>query len=104
MNRFRPREISVLERLHNNRRLGFREYIAYNWQIRSDWWPAGYKLNHRTIAQQFRVLHYLSAHSPKPVQQRWRTAAKAFEARYFGRPNSKASVRFLNEHTAHRWL
>lgn len=104
MNRFRPRENSVLERLRNNRRLGFRDYIGYNWQIRSNWWPAGYKLNHRTIAKQFQVLHYLACHSPKPVQRRWRKAALAFQTRYFGKSNSKASVRFLNNYTAHRWL
>lgn len=104
MNRFRPREISVLERLHNNRRLGFREYIAYNWQHRGpEWWPAGYQLNHKTIAKQFQVLHYLACHSPKPIQRQWRTAYRAFMNRYFA-GRGDPTVRFANNHTAHKFL
>ena len=104
MNRFRPQELGPMHHWREYKRLGFRDPISYHWQIRSpEWWPAGYKSNHKVIARQFRVLHYLSQHAPKPVRARWRKAAQAFEKKYFGVWNGH-NVRFANKYTAHSWL
>ena len=74
----------------------------YNWQSRIQWYPVGFKLNHKTIVKQFGRLHYLACHAPEPITKKWRNAYANFYKKYFG--TGKASVRFANTYTAHSWL
>lgn len=101
-NKFRPsssmntRSI-MLERRKHGALLG-----SYNWQSRVDWYPAGYKLNRKTISKQFGKLHYLACHSPKPITKKWQKSYNNFYKKHFG--SFKASVRYLNKWSCHAWL
>ena len=99
-NRFRPQGISK-QYLMTQRRLTGRSE-SYNFQSRVEWYPVGWKLNHRTISRQFARLHYLACHAPAPVATKWRPVYNAFTRKHFG--SNRASVRFLNANTAHSWL
>ena len=99
-NRFRPQGISKRYIIKQRRLSGRSE--SYNFQSRVDWHPVGWKLNHRTIGRQFARLHYLGCHSPAPVVRKWRSVYNTFYKKHFG--SNRASVRFLNNHTAHSWL
>jgi hypothetical protein len=103
MNRFRPVDMGPLFYWREYKKLGYRTDIDYNWQPREEWWPAGYKFNHRVIGRQFKVLHYRAHHAPKPIRQKWIKIARDFEARHFA-TRGKASVRYINTYTAAKWL
>jgi hypothetical protein len=74
----------------------------YNWQSRVEWYPAGYKLNRKTIFKQFGKLHYLACHSPEPITKKWQKSYNTFYKKHFG--SFKASVRYLNNWSCHNWL
>ena len=101
MNKFRPQDIGkryiIKERLRTGRS------DNYNWQSRVKWYPAGYRLNKKTISYQFSKLHYLACHAPEPVQQRWRVPYANFMAQHFGNAGC-ASMRYLNTWSCHSWL
>lgn len=99
--RFRPQDLPKSYIMKQRLRYGRTD--TYNWQTRVKWYPVGWGLNKRVIGDIFGRLHYLACHSPKPVRQRWRKAYKAFEAKYFA-SRGKASMRYLNNRTAHAWL
>ena len=100
-NRFRPSSSMTTRSIM----LGRRKYgrtDSYNWQSRVEWYPAGFKLNRKTIFKQFGNLHYLACHSPEPVAKKWKHAYNTFHARHFGSFN--ASMRYLNNWSCHAWL
>ncbi len=101
MNKFRPQEINKRHTFRLRLKGYGNEWINYNWQTRVEWYPAGYRLNKKTISKQFSRLHYLACHAPKPVQKRWAPAYRAFYKRHFG---VTGSMRYLNTWTAHAWL
>jgi len=101
MNRFRPQEINKRHTVRLRLQGYGNEWINYNWQTRVEWWPCGYSSNKIVIAKQFKRLHYLACHSPKPVQKRWAKAYRDFYKRHFG---VAGSIRYLNTWTAHSWL
>jgi hypothetical protein len=101
--RFRPQQLST-KHIMRLRRQGYgNEWINYNFQSRVEWYPAGYKLNRRTISKQFQRLHYLACHAPKPIVTKYRTAYNQFCNRRFGNLGT-ASMRYLNTWTANLWL
>lgn len=56
-----------------------------------------------TLIHCWQFLHDKVCHSDnKMLQRRWRPALTRLEKRLFG--SHRASVRFANKHTAHRWL
>lgn len=101
MNKFRPQQTNLRWKLKENRK--YRGTFSNNWQTRIDWFPAGYGVNKKTIAKQFRVLHYLACHAPEPIAKKWKSAYNQFMKKHFG-DAGKASMRFLNTHTCHNWL
>jgi hypothetical protein len=103
MNKFRPQDINKRYTISLRRKSYESSFASYNWQTRVKWYPAGYKLNRRTISNQFSRLHYLGSHSPTPIQKKWQRAAKQFERRHFG-DHRRASMRYLNTWSAHSWL
>lgn len=84
-------------------RLKYGRVDNYNWQTRSEWYPVGYKLNHKTIAKQFQVLHHNACHAPSNVAVKWKQAYSVFMKKHFA-DGGIASVRYLNEWTCHAWL
>lgn len=101
MNKFRPQDIDTRYIMQQRRMTGRSE--NYNWQSRVEWFPVGYRVNKKTIAKQFGRLHYLACHAPAPVNKRWQKAYANFMAKHFG-AKGKASMRYLNEWSAHAWL
>ena len=99
--KYRPIELNKKYRVHYRLTTGRQE--SYNWRSRVRWYPAGWMLNRQTLGRVFSRLHYLGCHSPKPVQQKWRGVYNEFQAKYFA-TKGKASVRYLNTYTAHKWL
>ena len=101
-NRFRPSSAMDTKSIMRERRKhGHTD--NYNWQSCVEWYPAGYKLNRRTICKQFGRLHYLACHSPEPVAKKWQRAYNNFHARHFGAFRG-ASMRYLNKWSCHSWL
>jgi hypothetical protein len=100
-NRFRPSSSMDTRTIMKMRRVHGRT-DSYNWQSRVEWYPAGFRLNRKTIFKQFGRLHYLACHSPEPVQKKWKHAYDTFHARHFGSFN--ASMRYLNNWSCHAWL
>ena len=101
-NMFRPssssNKINVMKM-----RLKYGRTDNYNWRSRVEWYPVGFKLNHRTIFKQFGRLHSLACHSPEPIEKRWQNAYNAFQAKHFGAFKG-ASMRYLNKWSCHSWL
>ena len=100
-NKFRPQDFSKAFIMKERLRYGHND--NYNFQTRIEWFPAGYKLNKKTIVKQFQKLHYLACHSPEPVAKKWKSVYNLFEKKHFA-SGGKASMRFLNTWTAHSWL
>lgn len=101
-NKFRPSS-SMSTRLIMKERRKYRHTDNYNWQSRIEWYPVGFKLNHKTIFKQFGKLHYLACHAPKPVTKKWQKAYNNYYTRHFG-THDGASVRYLNKWSCHSWL
>jgi hypothetical protein len=100
-NKFRPNSAMATKLIMRERRK-YGHTNNYNWQSRVEWYPAGFKLNRRTIFKQFGRLHYLACHSPEPVQRRWQQTYNNFHNRHFG--TFKGSMRYLNTWSCHAWL
>lgn len=99
--KFRPSS-SMTTKLIMRERLKYGHTDNYNYQRRGDWYPAGFKLNHKTIFKQFGKLHYLACHSPEKIQKRWIIVYNNFHTRHFG--TFKGSMRYLNNWSCHKWL
>ena len=99
--KYRPVEINKKYKVRYRLKTGRNE--SYNWRSRVRWYPAGWQLNRQTLFRIFSVLHYLGCHSPAPIQKKWFVAYNRFEEKYFA-TKGKASGRFLNNHTAYKWL
>lgn len=84
-------------------RLKYGHVDNYNWQSRVEWYPVGFKMNHRTIMKQFGKLHYLACHAPEKITQRWQKAYNNFYTKHFGAVKG-ASMRYLNKWSCHSWL
>ena len=101
-NKFRPSS-SMDKKNVMKMRLKYGRVDNYNWQSRIEWYPVGFKLNHKTIFKQFGKLHYLACHSPDPITKKWQKAYNNFYQKHFG-ANKGASVRYLNKYSCHNWL
>jgi hypothetical protein len=99
--KYRPMDVSKKYKIRYRLETGNRE--SYNWSSRVRWYPAGWKLNRQTLGRVFSKLHYLSCHAPEPIQKKWRIVYNQFQAKYFA-SRGKASNRYLNTYTAHKWL
>ena len=100
-NKFRPSS-SMDKKNVMRMRLKYGRVDNYNWQSRVEWYPVGFKLNHKTIFKQFGNLHYLACHAPDPIKKKWKTAYNVFYKKHFG--TSHASGRYLNTYSCHSWL
>ena len=102
--KFRPVDLSPRFTIKKNLIMIGNSRVSYNWQnYDRDWWPAVYQINHKTLSKQYMRLHYLAAHAPKSVRQRWFNAYRGFKRRHFANPR-RASSQFIDKHTAERWL
>ena len=102
MNKFRPSSSMDTRGIMKMRRT-YGRTDNYNWQSRVEWYPVGFRLNHRTILKQFGQLHYLACHAPAPVTRQWQRAYNNFHTRHFGAFRG-ASMRYLNRWSCHSWL
>ena len=100
--KFRPQQLSSRWKLVERRR-GSHASMSFNFQSRSDWFPAGWTTHQCQFARRFGRLHYLACHAPLAVQRRWRHAYQNFMACHFAH-SGQASARYLSVHTCHRWL
>jgi hypothetical protein len=101
-NKFRPSSAMDTKSIMRERRKYGSNLGNYNWQSRVEWYPAGFKLNRKTIFKQFGKLHYLACHSPETITKKWQATYKTFYKKHFG--SFKASVRYLNKWSCHNWL
>lgn len=94
-----PKRYIIKERLRTGKS------VNYNLIERSvfQWYPAGWRINRKTIGRQHSRLHYLACHAPEPVKKKWAKVYNKFQAKYFGQIG-KASVRYLNTYSAHSWM
>ena len=99
--KYRPIELNKKYRIRYRLKTGRNE--AYNWRSRVRWYAVGWQVNRQTLFRIFSKLHYLGCHAPEPVQKKWRIVYNKFQAKYFA-TKGKASVRYLNTYTAHKWL
>ncbi len=97
--RFRPQGLSKTFLMRQRLKHGVND--TYKWQTRTNWYPAQYKLNHRTIMRIFQQIHHYGCHAPGPVMKRWKNAERQFMKAHF--PDN-ASMRYDNKYTCHRWL
>ena len=102
-NKFRPSSSMNTKSIMRERRKHGACLGSYNWQSRVEWYPAGYKLNRKTIFKQFGKLHYLACHSPEPITKKWQKAYDNFHRKHFGTYKG-ASMRYLNNWSCHNWL
>ncbi len=100
-NKFRPQNIDW--RYKSRLKRYGADVTGYNFQARVRWYPVGYGPNKIAIARTFSRLHYLACHSPKKVAIKYKVAYNNFKNKHFARKD-KASMRYLSEWTAHRWL
>lgn len=100
-NKFRPQDYGT--RLVIRERLRGAKSCNYNWQSRVEWFPAGYRINKKTISKQFSRLHYLACHAPEPITKKWTKAYKVFYKKHFG-ADKGASMSYLNTWSCHSWL
>jgi hypothetical protein len=100
-NKFRPSSSMDTRSIMKMRRV-YGRTDNYNWQSRIEWYPVGFKLNHKTIFNQFGKLHYLACHAPEPVTKKWRKAYDNFYKAHFG--SHAGSMRYLNKWSCHSWL
>ena len=101
-NKFRPSSSMDTKNIMKMRRI-YGRTDNYNWQSRVEWYPVGFKLNHKTIFKQFGKLHYLACHAPDRVTKRWEKAYQNFYKAHFGAFKG-ASMRYLNTWSGHSWL
>jgi len=101
-NKFRPSSSMDTRSIMRERRK-YGRTDNYNWQSRVEWYPAGYKLNRKTIVKQFGKLHYLACHAPNKTTAKWQKAYNNFHTKHFGAFKC-ASMRYLNKWSCHSWL
>jgi hypothetical protein len=101
-NKFRPSSSTDKKHIMKMRRL-YGRTDNYNWQSRIEWYPVGFKLNHKTIFKQFGKLHYLACHAPDATTKRWQKAYNTFYKKHFGAYKG-GSMRYLNKWSCHSWL
>jgi len=97
--RFRPQELS--KRFRIRERLYSMPEMNYNWQTRTDWFPAGYTSNMKCLSKQFSRIHHFACHAPGPVQQHWKRANQLFMKQHF---TTHASMRYANKYSCDAWL
>ena len=102
-NKFRPSSSMDTKSIMRERRKHGATLGSYNWQSRIEWYPAGYKLNRKTIFKQFGKLHYLACHAPEQITKKWSKAYTNFYKKHFGVHNG-SSVRYYNKWSCHDWL
>jgi hypothetical protein len=102
-NKFRPSSAMDTKSIMRERRKYGSNLGNYNWQSRVEWYPAGFKLNRKTIFKHFGKLHYLACHSPDPITKKWQKAYNNFYIKHFGAFKG-ASMRYLNKWSCHSWL
>ena len=101
-NKFRPSSSMDKKHIMKMRRV-YGRTDNYNWQSRVEWYPVGYKLNHKTIFKQFGKLHYLACHAPDATTKRWQKAYNNFYKAHFGAFKG-GSMRYLNTWSCHSWM
>lgn len=101
-NKFRPSSSMDTRSIMRERRK-YGRTDNYNWQSRIEWYPAGFKLNRKTIFNQFGKLHYLACHAPDKTTKKWEKAYNNFHTKHFGAFKG-ASMRYLNNWSCHNWL
>lgn len=101
-NKFRPSSSMSTKHIMKMRRV-YGRTDNYNWQTRIEWYPVGFKLNHKVICRQMGKLHYLAYHAPDPVTKKWSSANRNFMNKHFGDAGN-ASMRYLNKWSCHSWL
>lgn len=99
MNKFRPQQLSKSYIMKQRLKTGRND--NYNWQTHTNWYPANYKLNHRTIVRIFQQLHHNACHAPGPVSKRWKHAERNFMKVHFA---DNGSMRYANKYSCHSWL
>ena len=99
--KYRPVEISAKYRIKYRLETGRNE--TYIWRSRIRWQPAGWQINHKTLGRIHSRLHYLGCHAPEKVQAKWHIVYNQFKVKYLA-TKGKASNRFLEKHTAYKWL
>lgn len=100
VNKFRPQEISKSYIM--KQRLKYGRTDNYNWQTRSNWWPASLKKNQISILRRWQQIHHFASHTAKPAQY-WVRANRMFNKQFFG-DAGRASMRYLNTWSAHNWM
>ena len=100
--KFSPSSSMTTKRIMRERRK-YGHADNYNWQIRVEWYPAGFKLNRKTLFKQFGRLHYLACHAPDKTTKKWQSAYNNFHTKHFG-THKGASMRYLNNWSCHNWL
>ena len=100
-NRFRPSSSMDTRTIMKMRRV-YGRTDNYNWRLRVEWYPAGFRLNRKVMFRQFGNLHYLACHSPERVQRQWQKVYNNFHTKHFG--TFKGSMRYLNQWSCHAWL
>lgn len=64
--------------------------------------PLGKGLNQQTLIRISSFLHHNASHSVPVIEARWRVAEQRFHRRHLG--HWRATMRFANTFTAHRWM
>lgn len=100
MNRFRPQ--SVPKAYIFKQRLYYGRADNYNWQTRVRWFPAKMTKNKIGILRRWQQIHHYASHTDRPALH-WRRANHMFNEKFLAN-QGRASMRFLNRYTAHKWL
>lgn len=61
-------------------------------------------VNQCTLRKIFGYIHGYAGHGVEVMRKRWRPAEKRFEQRHMPYVWNRSTCRFVNKHTAHRWL
>lgn len=100
MNKFRPQDIS--KAVIFKQRLAYGRADNYNWQTRIKWYPVGMTKNKISILRRWQQIHHYASHTKCPASH-WKVANALFEKNFLG-SKGKASIRYLNTYSCHRWL
>ena len=99
---FRPENYNKLWLLRERRNRSPWSY-GINFQRRSSYQPVVWSNHKIQFARRFHRLHYLACHSPESIQKKYKYVYKNFMNRHFA-DKGKASIRFINSHTCHKWM
>lgn len=98
MNKFRPQEISKTYII--KQRLKYGRTDNYNWQTRSNWYPANMTKNQISIMRRWLQIHHYASHTERPAQY-WIRANQMFMKAHFP---ANASNSYSNKYSCHAWL